>query len=140
MYIECFSGVIDQREQSWVDQTTRDCNVELLFTWIRWALLLTLLAYSYDFKWQFCSYCREYKKKCFSQYTLHFKINIFGGKAVQRGSILKTAVFGQLSYQFPSFDHQSEFYHRLRIFSLQNPHTFCKKKFPVKLCIFWSIL
>ena len=52
------SGLIGQREQSWVDQTTRDCNVELLFTWKMWAFL----AYTYSFKWQFCWYCIEYKK------------------------------------------------------------------------------
>ncbi len=34
--------------------------------------------------------------------------------------------------QFDSFDHQS-------IFSLQNPHTFGKKSFPVKFCIFRPI-
>ncbi len=32
---------------------------------------------------------------CFCLETLHFKTNIFGGKAVQRGSTLKTAVFDQ---------------------------------------------
>ncbi len=72
--------VIDQREQSWVDQTTRDCNVELLFTWRRWALLLTLLAYSYSFKWKFCSYCREYKNKIKKLYTQNFWVlDIFLG-------------------------------------------------------------
>jgi hypothetical protein len=61
---------------------------------------------------------------CFCHETLHFKLNIFGGKAVQRGATLKTAVFDQPSDQFSSFDNQAT-----PNFFSTNPNTFGKKKF-----------
>jgi hypothetical protein len=67
---------------------------------------------------------------CFCHEVLHFKNNIFGGKAEQQGSTLKTAVFDQPSDL--SFDRQSTqhyFFYKI--------HTcFVKKKFSCQILRF----
>jgi hypothetical protein len=63
---------------------------------------------------------------CYFHETLHFKINVFDGKAVQRGSTLKAAVFGQLSDQVST---QNFFFYKTHI-------RLAKKSVPVRFCVF----